>query len=380
MKTVLLLEKLKQVLQKLEKISQKSLTHPILNTILIKAEKNFLNISATDLEIGIKWWALAKTEQEGETAVPLHLFSSFLNFLPNKPITLHQKNNYLLLECGPYKSQIKTLPPEDFPLIPIIQNKNFIELKTADFCQGLSQVAEIASPSSARPEISGVFLSFQKEAVKMAATDSFRLGEKTIFAEEKGFSAKGMEGETSLIIPQKAARELAGVFGEGNENFKFSFSPNQIMVESQMKETSHIETIFVSRLIEGEYPAYQEIIPKKHDTQIVAPKGEFINHLKAASLFAGKINEVTIKVNAKDSKVEFFSQNQDLGEHRSSLQAKAKGAPLEISFNHRFLAAGLAQIKSAEVIFELQKNEGPAVLKPLGDPSYLYVVMPIKAS
>lgn len=379
MKVTLLQEKLKQGLQKLERVSSKSTTYPILSAVLLDVKKNFLRLSATDLEIGINWWMLAKTEKEGQTVVPLAPFSGFLEFLPNKPITLSQKEGYLIVECGNYQTQIKTLPTDDFPLIPEVPGETFLEMKTTVFCQGLSHLSEIASLTQTRPELSGVLLSFQKDALKMAATDSFRLGEKTIFANDEELATEGFS-EASLIIPQKTAKEINALFGERHQKMKIRLSPNQIMCEAKMQETDHPEIHLVSRLVEGEYPAYQEIIPKKHDAQAVLDKSEFLNHLKAAAIFSGKINEITLKINPKESKVEFFSQNPDLGEHHSFMQGKIKGDPLEISFNHWFLSSGLSNIKSSEVVFELQKNEGPATLKPLGDQTYLYVVMPIKAS
>ena len=150
------------------------------------------------------------------------------------------------------------------------------------------------------------------------------------------------------------------------------------MFEFPMKEADHPQVQIVSRLIEGEYPNYEEIIPKKFKTHIVVKRDEFLNQVKAASLFSGKINEVKIIVNEKE--VQVFAQNPDIGESQSSISAKIEGEPIEVSFNHKFLIDGLLNIKSSEVIFDMSKEEGPCVLKPVGDTSYIYVVMPIKAT
>jgi DNA polymerase-3 subunit beta len=147
-----------------------------------------------------------------------------------------------------------------------------------------------------------------------------------------------------------------------------------------MEETKHPQIQLTSRLIEGEYPNYQEIIPKKYATQIVLQKNEFLNQVKSASLFSGKISEVKIKTNSKKNEIGVFSQNAEIGEYQSSVPAKIKGQDAEISFNYRFLADGLANIKSSEVVLELNGDSGPGVLKPVGDPTYVYVVMPIKAT
>lgn len=380
MKLYILQEKLKEGLRTIERISPRSLTFPVLNNALLSAKKNFLNLSVTDLEIGIKWWALAKIEEEGEIAVPLSLLSNFFSLLPNRQIMLQKKDNVLSVECENYKTQIKGISSEDFPIIPAVPKESSIGIEINSFCRGLEQITDIASLSQTRPEISGVFFSLQKDLIKMVATDSFRLGEKTLFLEKPIALPEVLGGEVSFIIPQKTAKEIINIFGQKEGGLNICFSPNQILFESQMAETPHPEVQIVSRLIDGEYPAYQEIIPKKYETQAVLNRNEFLNQLKISSLFGGKINEIKLKVDTKKSGVEFFSQNPDIGEHRSFLKGRVKGDALEISFNHRFLISGLSIIKSQEVSFEMSKEEGPAVLRPVGDQSYLYVVMPIKAS
>ena len=380
MKLLILQEKLREGLSVIERIVSKSLSLPVLNNVLIRADKNFLNLVATNLEIGINWWTLAKVEKKGEIAVPVSLLSGLSSLLPKKQITLQVEDSFLTVECDGFKTQIKGISSEEFPIIPEVSKEDYIELDSTVFCQGLEQVTDIAVISQARPEISGIYFSFFKNVIKIAATDSFRLGEKTFFLEKIGSASKVFDKEISFILPQKTAREIINIFGEKQGKIKIYFSPNQILLESQMTETQHPQVQLVSRLIEGEYPGYQEIIPKKCETQIILSRSEFLNQIKIAALFSGKISEIKFKVDVKKSGIEIFSQNSDIGEHRSFLAGRVKGEPLEISFNHRFLTDGLLNVKSSEVIFELSKEEGPAVLKPVGDQSYLYVAMPIKAS
>jgi DNA polymerase-3 subunit beta len=375
MKVTLLKEKLNEGLKVVERIIGKSLTLPILNNILISTEKNFLNLKATDLEIGINWWSFAKIEEEGKIVVPTRLLSDFINLLPEKQIELEKKDLILKISCDNYQTQIKGFLPEDFPIIPKIQETDTVLVDINSFCQGLEQVVGLATSSTTRPEISGVYFLFQKDLIIMAATDSFRLGEKKIFSE-----TPLTQKEYSFILPQKTARELINIFGEKNGQLKIYFSPNQIMFEILMPETPHPQIQLVSRLIEGEFPNYQEIIPKKYETQIITSKNEFLNQIKLASLFSGKINEVKFTVNPKNQTIEIFSQNPETGEYKSSLPGKIKGQEITISFNWRFIIDGLLNIKSPEVIFELNGEDGPGVLKPEGDQSYIYIVMPIKAS
>jgi len=374
MKLIILQNKLKQGLSVIERASSKSFILPILRNLLLKAEKNFLELSATDLEIGIKWWILAKIEKEGKITIPISILSTFINLLPEKPVNLAANNQILSVECENYKTKIKGQSPEDFPIIPEISEGISFSLDSLAFCQGLGQIVDIVFPSTVRPEISGIHFLIQKDLIKMAATDSFRLGEKTLFLEKP----LPIEKEISLILPQKTAKEIINIFGEKEGELKILVSPNQILFESLMSETSHPRIHLSSKLIEGEYPNYQEIIPKKYETQVVLEKQEFLNQIKAASLFSGKVNEVKFKIDPKKEIVEISSQNPETGEYHSLLPGKIKGQGEEISFNYRFLNNGLLNIKSSEVIFELNGEVGPGVLKPAGDESYIYVVMPIK--
>jgi DNA polymerase-3 subunit beta len=147
-----------------------------------------------------------------------------------------------------------------------------------------------------------------------------------------------------------------------------------------MKELNRPEVQISSRLIEGEYPNYQDIIPKRFKTRVILKRDEFLNQVKVASLFSGKINEVKIAVKPEQKEIDVLSQSPDIGENKSSLPAKIDGEEMQVSFNYKFLIDGLNSIKSSEVIFELSEKEGPCVLKPVGDTSYLYVVMPIKSA
>lgn len=374
MKVEILKENFKNGLNIIEKIVGKNLSLPILDNVLISTEDSFLSLSSTDLETAIKLWILTKIIKKGKVVVPAKFLSSFVSLLPNEKITLEEKKQGLYIECKSFKNQIQGFNPEEFPLIPEFKDTEFLELDNKKFCQGLSQIVDVASPSQSRPEISGIYFIFSKNIIKIVATDSFRLAEKTISLESP------VKKDLSFILPQKPAREIINILSEKDGKVKIYFSPNQTMFEFPMKEAEHAQVQIVSRLIEGEYPNYEEIIPKKFKTHIIVKRDEFLNQIKAASLFSGKINEVKIKIDDQEKEVQVFAKDPDIGESQSSISAKIEGEPIEVSFNHKFLIDGLSNIKSSEVIFDMSKEEGPCVLKPVGDASYIYVVMPIKST
>ena len=158
MKFSILQENLKNGLNITSRIAGKLLTLPILNNVYLKTEKNFLQILATDLEVGIRWWSLAKVEKEGEAVIPSQLLASLVSLLPNKIITLRAENKILMVECENHKTQIKGFDSQDFPILPQVDGRGSLSVNNGVFCEALSQVADIAAPSQTRAEISGIFL------------------------------------------------------------------------------------------------------------------------------------------------------------------------------------------------------------------------------
>jgi DNA polymerase-3 subunit beta len=357
-----------------ERIATKSLTLPILNNILLEVEDNFISLSATDLETGVKWWSIAKTEDQGKIVIPSKILSQFISLLPEQPLDIDIKEDLIKVKSGTQKTQLKGLNSEDFPIIPTLNKENVFIVNSQTFCEASSKVVKIPSTSSIKPEISGIYISFKKDEIKLAATDSFRLGEKTIPLTNKTEIKK----ETSLIIPQKTVEEIINIFNEKDVDLHISFSPDQILFESFIQDTDHPEVQLISKLIEGDYPDYESIIPKETGIKVTLPTKDFIKQVRAAGLFGGKINEIRVNVHPKDSNVEFLSSDSDLGDYQSFLEGKIEGNELSISFNHRFLLEGLNNIKSSEVTLELNSDDSPGIIRPIGDNTYFYIIMPIK--
>lgn len=375
MKAAILQEKLKEGLLVVERICSKSSTLPILNNILISSSKNFLCLESSNLEIGIKWWVLAKIEKEGSIAVPAHLFSGFINLITNEKLDLESSETTLKISHQSQTTSINGFSGEEFPILPKVEKENEIALIGVDeLCGGLSQIINIPAPFTSRPEVAGIYFLLQKNQIVLAATDSFRLGEKKLFLKNP------LNKEYSFILPQRTAKEIINIFNQKEGPLKIYLSPNQAAFEFLMEEVPHPKVLLISKLIEGEYPNYQEIIPQKTETQIVLKRQEFIDQIKLASLFSKKTNEIKLKIDSKEKKMEIFSQNPEAGEYRSNLFGEIKGKALDISFNYRFLLDGLLSIKSPEVILGLNGEEGAAVLNPNSDESYIYIIMPMKSS
>jgi len=368
-------EKLNQGLNIIEHITRKSANLVILNNVLLETEKNFLKLSATNLETSIIWWILAKIKQEGKILIPASFLKSVIDFIKQEVIKLESEKGNLILKTENQEIQIQGINLDDFPLIPKINIEDFIKIKGEKLNQGLNQIVNIPSLTQIKPEISGIYFSFKKEEIKITATDGFRLAEKTINLPQK------IKKDFSFILPQTAAKELINILSIKPNDLKIYYTPNQILFEWLGEETSCPEIHFSSRLIEGEYPNYQEIIPKKYTTQIILNKEEFQTQIKKAGLFSGKISAIKLNIIPKKNQIRIFSQSPDIGRSEVYLPIKIKKEieqEIEISFNYKFLLDGLNNIKSSEIIFSLSENEGPTTIKPMGDESYIYILMPIK--
>ncbi len=363
MKIICLQENLKNNLNLVQNIVGKNLTLPILNNLLLQTENGKLKISATNLEIGINAWTAGKIEKEGAITCPAKIFYNFVNNLPNKKIEISAKDNNLIIKCENYKANLKGLPADDFPIIPKIKDTPLFEIESDKFKEALTQVVGMAALSESRPEISGILLKIEKNNLILAATDSFRLAEKTI--NDLMLNKK----EQSLIIPQRTILELIRIL-EGKENLKVVLGNNQILFETS-------GTQLISRIIDGQYPDYQQIIPKNFATQVIIKKEEFLNSVRLASFFSSKINDIKLVFNS--GKMEIISQSPDLGENRSLLTPNIKGKDLEISFNYKYILDGLNNIFSSDIFLGFNSSDQPMIMRSVEKNDYLYVVMPIKS-
>ena len=373
MQIICLQEKLKQALNITERIIGRNLTLPILNNLLLSTEDNKLKISSTNLEIGINCWLIGKNQKKGSITVPAKLISDLVNNLPNKKIELKVKNQQLELRCEKFKAVLKGLAAEDFPIIPKIKDKPIIKIKGHILKNSFSQVVEMVSFSESRPEISGVYMNFDKNTIKLAATDSFRLAEKNIEVKNN----QQLKGQ-SIIIPQRTIQELIRILGEKELSTNKQGQEVEVVLSGNQVLFNLEEAQVISRLIEGQYPDYQQIIPDSFQTEVTLSREELINNIKIASLFSGKINNIKLAINSKRSLVEITAKDVDIGENKSQIETKIKGKDIEIIFNYRYLLDGLNNIFSDKIILGLNTNANPIVIRPVGDDSYTYLVMPIK--
>jgi len=374
MKIEILKENLKKAINTCEKITRKVTTLPALQNVLMVADGNFLQLTTTNLETTIQWSVLAKISKGGKVAVPATFFANLISLIDSEKIALQEENQNLILVSENQETQIQGQNPEEFPIIPKIEKQDSWQISSSQLVEALSYIADVPSLSQIRPEISGIYFNLKGGQLKIVGTDSFRLAEKTIKLNEK------VPADISFILPQATGRELLNIFSQIQDNILVYTSPNQVLFELQSGENPQTQISVLSRLIEGNYPNYEEIIPKASVVRIQFDKEGLINQVKKAGLFSGKVSEIKITAIPEDNKLKIFSQSAETGKNEAYFSCKIEGAETEVAFNYRFLLDGLNSMKSSEVILELSEGEGPGVLKPVGDETFIYILMPIKAT
>ncbi|MFA5754275.1 MAG: DNA polymerase III subunit beta [Patescibacteria group bacterium] len=373
MRFISLQENLKRGLNIVGHVTSKNINLPILNNILIKAENGNIELVSTNLEIGVVHQVRGKIESDGEFTVDSKLITEYVNLLSSgEKVKIEEKGGELKIDCEGYKTKIKGEEAKEFPLIPTITRENPYCCLADDFKKALNSVVFAVSNSENRIELTGVLFSFNDKKLSLAATDSYRLAEKEISLK----SAPG-SGEKKVIVPAKTTQEILRILNtidsselsEGAD-INIYLSDNQILFTVDSVD-------LISRLINGHYPDYKQIIPAKTTTEAWIERGELIRAVKAAALFSKTgINDITLQISSKKITVSAFSGPS--GESQVELEAEVAGGDNEITINYRYLLDGLNNIEGARVVLGVINNSTPCILKPEQDSGYLYIVMPIR--
>lgn len=340
-------------------------TLPVLNNILIKTEKGRLKLSATDLEIGIHTWIGAKIDDEGQITVPAKLLLEYIGTNKDKTIDLFLKDLTLSLTSEHYKANIKGIDAAEFPLIPEVKKELGLEVSAGSLNVAIAKTLIATALDESRPVLAGVYFKAKGNTLKMVATDSYRLAEQTLILNKK------IEEEITFIVPAKTMAEVGRILNDSIESVLILPGENQ--VEFRMGET-----ILVSRLIEGNFPDYEQIIPKTIKTTVIVNSAMFSNAIKMASIFAKEsANNIKFRIAAPD-KISVLATSAHLGDNTSEITGQVDGEAIEIAFNAKFLTDVLNIISSENIKLELSSSMAAGLLKAEKDSNFLYVIMPLR--
>lgn len=367
MKLIVIKNNLKDILGINERAVSEHQNLPILKNVSVEAKGNTITLTSTNLEIAIQTTLLGKIVEEGKITVPLRTLLGVIANVPSDRLTLEQSKNGLEIKTDNYRAAIQGISAEEFPIIPKIKNtEHYIEIQTTAFKDALSQVIVASQHSDIRPEFNSVLFDFSLDLIKLTATDSFRLAEKSIY--EKQFKSTHKEG-FKILIPLKTCHELMKILKD-EEILKIYHDEHQILFKTNTSD-------LISRLINGNFPDYQAIIPQKFSAEVILERQEFLNAIKLASIFGDRSNEIKIRISENKKALEVFSADQAIGENSYLIPAKIKGEVKECGFNWRYLSDGLKAFRAEEIFFGINDENKPALIKLNREASYFYIVMPI---
>lgn len=357
-------EKLHLAVSKAEKIVGKNINLPVLSCLLLETKGNNLIIRSTNLDLGLEVTIPVKTEEVGKVAVPANIISSFLNNInEDKNIILEVVENTLKIYTQTNEANIKTVSFEDFPTIPKIENEKTHKINSKDLINGIKSVIYSSSMSSIKPELSSVYVYSNEENLVFVATDSFRLAEKTIQ------TRKNIE-MNNILIPFKNAVDILKIIDNTDIEIEINSTKNQI---SFVFEGIYL----VSRVIDGVFPDYKQILPKEEKTKVTLLKQDLINTLKISNIFSDNFNQVNISVKKEERLIKIKTKNNNIGENTNKVEAKIEGEDIEVNFNYKYIIDCLPSIVSDSVSLSFNGINKPLVIKGTSDKTFTYLVMPM---
>ena len=339
---------------------------PILSNILLRTDGNRLLVAATNLEIATTQYIGAKIVKPGAITVPARLITDFVSSLPKGTIELKIVGENIHIKSGKYQSIINGVIADDFPELPTINEKNSVtySINTEEFKQAVSQTIITTSSDATRPILTGVYWYSHEGWIYLAATDGYRLSERRLVE---------TKSEIAAIIPMQTLQEVLRTITDDPETIDILFDETQVRFRINEAEV-------ISRLIDGNFPDYRQLIPAKSDIVAIMDKTEFSRVTKIAGLFARESGgSVTVTVDSEKQSVSLHSIASELGENTSELDAKVTGDG-QTTLNSRYLTEALGVVDATTISFSFSGKLSPIIIKSTAkDTNYYHVIMPLKS-
>lgn len=359
-------ENLNKALAAVSRVASIKTQLPILGNILFRTDGNRLLIAATNLEIAITQYIGAKVIKPGSITVPARLISDFISNLPKESVELKVVNDNLHIKSGAYTSIINGFIADDFPELPTINEASSIQysIKVDDLKQAVSQTIITTGSDTTRPVLTGVYWHSFKGQIYLAATDGYRLSERQLVE---------TKSDVSAIIPTQTLQEVLRNITEESSEIDILFDETQVRFRIN-------ETEIISRLIDGKFPDYRQLVPSTSSTKAVLNKSDFVRITKIAGLFARDSGgSVTITANKEEGTLSVHSIASQLGENTSEAAADVSEDG-QITLNSRYLNEALSVIDGEKVEFSFSGKIAPCILRASGDgDNYYHIIMPLKS-
>ena len=367
MEVVVTQENLSFALSNTSRVASNKAGLPILNNILLRTDNARLYVAATNLEIASSHRIGAKVVKPGSITVPAKLLSEFVQNLPKEQITLSVQNNKLHISAGSSSSTINGMADDEFPELPTIDESEAVSytLSVDDFKNSVSQTIIAASNDSTRPILTGAYWHSFEGDLYIAATDSYRLAERKITS---------TKSDVSAVIPISTLQEVMRTLRDDMQEIEVLFDETQVTFRLA-------EVEITSRLIDGNFPDYRQLIPASTDTKITLNRTEFVRVIKIAGLFARESGGgITLTADTDKNQLSVSSIASEVGENSSDIKVEITGVDGSVSLNSRYLTDALGAVSSDKIVFGFSGKLAPCVLTELSkDTNYKHIVMPLKS-
>lgn len=342
-------------------------TLPVLQGIFIKAENNALIFEATDMEIGIRCVVPAQIEREGMVVLPARIFSEIVRKLPDATIELEQREESINIHYYQSDIVLKGFDPEEFPLLPDLYDAVSFNLPITLFKTMIRQTVFACAVEENRPVFTGTLLQIEGSNIRLVGTDTHRLA----------FRISEIESPEDLkfygVIPAKTMTEIYRLLRDEDEILTIRFNQSQVSFQFG---SVHL----LSRLIDGQYPNYKQVIPQSCQTKVFLSTKSFSDSVERASLLARDSSHSNIVRLSVEKERLWIDQASEIGKISEQMDIKMEGTEVKVAFNAKFLLDVLKIIDSEEILIELSGQYGPGIIRPFNDPNYLYLVLPVRTS
>ena len=365
MKLVILQSNFAKALAQVSRIVGNRTTLPVLSNVLISAAKGKIKFSATDLEVGITTSTIGKIETEGALTLPARLLSDFILNNRDESIEISTEGTIATLKSARFEATIHGIAAEEFPTVPEPPKDSLAKIPAKDLIDALKKTVFAAATDETRPALAGIYFQFDGTTLTLAATDSYRLAEKKLTLTES-------VAEKKIIVPARTMNEVMRIAAI-DESGEILISPEENQIAFKIADT-----VIISRLIEGSFPPYQQIIPADFKITAKMPLNELLQAVKMSSLFAKDSANNNVKISLDDKTLTVSSIASQAGSANSKVAAEITGGKLEIAFNARYVLDILNVLTDEKIEIDFNDGASAGVVKSASDNQYLYIIMPLR--
>ena len=355
-------------LQLFQGIVERKNTIPILANVLMEAAGDEVRMLATDLEVGLRTRCSASVSRPGSLTLPAKKFFEIVRALPDTDVRIEQQNSTVTVAADRFDSKMQTLPREDFPTVPEAAGSAMVTLPGKVFREMVARTQFAITSEDTRYFLNGAQLVLTPASMTLVATDGHRLALVTVPRE----AAEGGQ-ELKVILPKKTLMELSRLLGEGDEAIRYEQGENHLFF--------HVgDRLLISRKIDGQFPAYERVIPKGNDKRIEFERDRVTSAIKRVALLSNERSRA-VKLQIDGGKVDVTSSSPEFGEAQEQLNVEYTGPAMQICFNAQYVLDFLSVVETDSVALELKDEVSQALMRPVNPPAgheYTYVIMPMR--